>query len=71
MGYDCVLAKRWNIIPEEKAYTIKNKRISTITFKNVKPGTYYVGAHSFVRENVMSGLKVFGEWSESKKIVVK
>ena len=71
MGYDCVLAKSWDIVPEEKVYTIKNKRVSTITFKNVKPGTYYVAAHSFVRENVTSGLKVFGEWSEPKKIVVK
>lgn len=71
MGYDCVLAKSWDIVPEEKVYTIKNKRVSTITFKNVKLGTYYVAAHSFVRENVTSGLKVFGEWSEPKKIVVK
>lgn len=71
-GYDCVLAKDWKFYgPEHKAYTIKNKKTSTITFQNVKPGTYYVGAHSFVRENVTSGLKVFGEWSEPKKIVVK
>ena len=68
-GYDCVLAERWQWHgPENKVYTIKNKKTSTITFKNVKPGTYYVGAHCFVRENIHSGPKVFGEWSVGKKL---
>ena len=49
MGYDCVLAKSWDIVPEEKVYTIKNKRVSTITFKKCKAGDLLCGG-SFLCE---------------------
>lgn len=48
----------------------KNKTTSTITFKNVPKGTYYVGTHAFNRSTANKG-KVFSKWSNIKKIVVK
>lgn len=70
-GYDCILAKDWDGLPHEAAYTLKNQTAQKIVFKNVKPGTYYVTAHAFVREKINSGKKVFGDWAKYKKIIVK
>lgn len=69
-GYDCVLSRGWEKQPYESVYVKKNQNSSVITFKNVKPGIYYAGAHAFVRQNINSGAKVFGQWSNTKKITV-
>ena len=72
-GYDCILAARLDNdgYPQEAAYTIKNQNKKTVTFTNVKPGTYYVMAHGYVREKKTTGRKVFSDWSSYKKIVIK
>ncbi|MDO4339812.1 MAG: leucine-rich repeat domain-containing protein [Eubacteriales bacterium] len=54
--------------PADYAYVKKNLTKSTVTFKNVKPGTYYFGAHAFQR---YGGKKNFGQWSTPIKVVVK
>lgn len=48
----------------------KNKKGTTITFTNVPKGTYYIGAHAFNR-SATDKSKVFSQWSNIKKIVVK
>ncbi|HIZ23099.1 MAG TPA: InlB B-repeat-containing protein, partial [Candidatus Blautia faecigallinarum] len=68
-GYDAVLGRSHNPAkPTSYAYVKKNQRTVTITFRNVKAGTYYIGAHAYAKE---AGKKVFSKWSGQKKIVVK
>ncbi|MDO4273196.1 MAG: InlB B-repeat-containing protein [Eubacteriales bacterium] len=67
-GYDCVLGTAHNPIkPTPYKYIKKNQKTTTIVFKKVKKGTYYVGAHAYS----MKGKKTFSKWSNQKKIVVK
>ena len=49
---------------------IKNKKTTTIIFKNVPKGTYYVGTHAYNRTGDANS-KVFSKWSNIKKVVVK
>lgn len=63
-GIDCVL-KSTN---SEKNIVLKNQNKTTITFKNLKPGTYYLKAHAYT---IINGSKQFGLWSENKKVIVK
>ncbi|MDC7286269.1 leucine-rich repeat domain-containing protein [Blautia schinkii] len=57
----------YQIKPATYKYIAKNKKSTTIVFKNVKPGKYNVALHSFTRQD---GKKVFSKWSEMKKIKV-
>ena len=62
---------KWTDVKEVKpstyAYVIKNRNTQTVTFKNVKKGIYYFGAHSFN----LNGKKIFGMWSGAEKIEVR
>lgn len=70
-GYDVVLGKSKNSIqPTNYAYIAKNQKRGRIVFKNVKKGTYYVGAHTFNRTGTTSA-KVFSQWSDIRKITIK
>ena len=48
----------------------KNKTGTTIIFTNVPSGTYYVGAHAYIR-NEDDNKKSFSKWSNLKKFSVK
>lgn len=68
MGYDVVLGTARNPVkPTAYAYIKKNQRGTSIVFKNVEPGTYYIGTHAYIRED---GRKVFSKWSNQKRIVI-
>lgn len=77
-GYDIILGKRVKKIDGEVRpvdygkYVIKNVNKNTVrvTFKNVKPGTYYVGMHSFNRTSTNKS-KVFSPWSNRIKVRVR
>lgn len=75
-GVDTVLGKttvkdQYGKYPSDyDKLVIKNKTTTTIIFKNVPKGTYYAGAHAFKRYG-SSKSKVFGKWSNIKKVVVK
>ncbi|MDO4337449.1 MAG: leucine-rich repeat domain-containing protein [Eubacteriales bacterium] len=56
--------------PENYKYVLKNKKVKTIVFKNVKKGTYYVGVHAYNREGG-KGAKVFSMWSGTKRVTIK
>lgn len=62
---------KWTNMKETKPSTyisvVKNRNTQTVTFKNVKKGIYYFGAHSF---NLNDGKKIWGMWSSAKKIKV-
>ena len=47
---------------------LKNQKKNTVTFKNIKPGVYYLKAHAYT---LLNGIKQFGVWSDNKKVVVK
>ena len=75
-GYDVVLGSKIASVAGEKRpveygkLVKKNQKTTTVTFKNVKKGTYYVGLHAFNRTSE-DGKKVFSPWSNVKKITVK
>lgn len=77
-GYDLVLGTQVKKINGEYrpvAYgkcVIKNvsKNVESVTFKNVKPGTYYVGMHAFNRTS-KNKTKVFSPWSNRKTVKIK
>ena len=77
-GYDVVLGNSVKKVNGEKRPvdygTLVEKNIKgnvvTVTFKNVKKGTYYAGLHSFNRTSE-DGKKVFSKWSNAKKVTVK
>ncbi|MDO4275597.1 MAG: GDSL-type esterase/lipase family protein [Eubacteriales bacterium] len=77
-GYDAVLGTTLQKINGEKRPTaygtnvvkIKKGNVVTLTFKNVKKGTYYAGVHAYNRTSE-NGKKVFSPWSAAKKVVVK
>ena len=75
-GYDVVLGREMATVTGEKrpvkydGLVKKNQKTTTVTFKNVPDGTYYVGLHAFNR-TAEDGKKVFSPWSQAKKITVK
>ena len=73
-GFDAVLTKKsWVDKPENYVKVAKNQDAKTITFTNVKNGTYYLGIHAYNRDyydGKVSG-KRFGAWSYPVKVVVK
>ena len=77
-GYDVVLGSSVKSVNGEKRPvnygTLVKKNVKgntvTVTFKNVKKGTYYAGLHSFNRTSE-DGKKVFSKWSNSEKVTVK
>ena len=77
-GYDVVLGTSTKKVSGEtrpvEYGTLVKKNIKgntvTATFKNVKKGTYYAGLHAFNR-TAEDGKKVFGQWSNVKKVTVK
>lgn len=67
--YDVVLGSKHNQIkPTSYKYIKKNQKTTTIVFKKVKKGTYYIGAHAY---KTQKGRKYFSKWSNQKKIVIK
>ncbi|MED9968225.1 MAG: hypothetical protein UFJ18_15815 [Blautia sp.] len=73
-GFDAVLTKKsWVDRPENYVKVAKNQDAKTITFTNVKNGTYYLGIHAYNRDyydGKVSG-KRFGAWSYPVKVEVK
>ena len=73
-GFDAVLTKKsWVDRPENYVKVAKNQDAKTITFTNVKNGTYYLGIHAYNRDyydGKVSG-KRFGAWSYPVKVVVE
>lgn len=78
-GYDVVLARGTTInddssraVPAPAKIVYQKKDISpktlSVTFKNIKPGTYYLGIQSY---SITNGKKIYGQWSELKKITVR
>ncbi len=78
-GYDVVLARETTInddssravpAPAKVVYQKKdiNPKTLSVTFKNVKPGTYYLGVQSY---SITNGKKIYGQWSKLKKLVWK
>ena len=78
-GYDVVLARGTTInddssraVPAPVKIVYQKKDISpktlSVTFKNIKPGTYYLGIQSY---SITNGKKIYGQWSELKKITVR
>lgn len=49
------------------AYAQKNKTATTIVFQNVKPGTYYLAGHAYMKGYTKS----FTDWSGIRKVIVK
>ncbi|MDC7288481.1 leucine-rich repeat protein [Blautia schinkii] len=74
-GYDLVLGKKkakvyGEIRPIDYGKNVKkNQTKKTVTFNNLKKGTYYLALHSYNRDD--DGKKIFGPWSNVIKIVVK
>ncbi|MDO4273386.1 MAG: hypothetical protein Q4D16_06950 [Eubacteriales bacterium] len=72
-GYDWVLAKKYaknkngTYTPSNYSYIQKNKSTANIVFKNIKPGTYYLTGHAYVK----GFQKNFGNWTKPRKIVIK
>lgn len=77
-GYDLVLGTSVKKVNGESRpvaygkYVIKSKSSTrvTVTFKNVKKGTYYAGLHAYNRTAANKG-KVFSKWSPARKVIVK
>ena len=69
VGYDAVLGLTRNPVkPVTYAYVKKNQRSTTIVFRNVKAGTYYIGSHAYTKED---GRKVFSKWSNQKRVTIE
>lgn len=77
-GYDIVLGSAAAKVCGERrpvnygklVKKITKSGIVTVTFKNVKPGTYYAGLHAYNRTSA-DKKKVFSPWSNMKKIKIK
>lgn len=74
-SYDTVLGKKtandsiYGKRPVDYGKLVKKSKSNTVVFKNVKKGTYYVGAHAANRTG-KGGKKIFGKWSGARKVVV-
>lgn len=76
-GYDVVLGSRQGKVNDEKrplAYGKYVKKMNgnklTVTFTNVKPGTYYAGLHTWNRSSEDNS-KVFSKWSDVERFKLK
>ncbi|MDO4340360.1 MAG: hypothetical protein Q4C91_20095 [Eubacteriales bacterium] len=77
-GYDLVLGSAARKVYGElrpvsygaRVKKVKNGNTVTVTFRNVKAGTYYAGLHAWNRTSE-DGKKVFSPWSNVKKVTVK
>ena len=76
-GYDVVLGSKRTKVngelrPVEYGKLVqKNKTTTTVTFKNVPKGRYYVGMHAYNRSSV-DNKKVFSRWANwSSSVTVK
>ena len=76
-GYDVVLGSRQGKVNDEKrplAYGKYVKKMNgnklTMTFTNVKPGTYYAGLHAWNRSSEDNS-KVFSKWSDVERFKLK
>ena len=76
-GYDVVLGSKRTKVngelrPVEYGKLVqKNKTTTTVTFKNVPKGSYYVGMHAYNRSSV-DNKKVFSRWANwSSRVTVK
>ena len=68
-GYDFVLCVKQKDLNAKKYVDVrKNMKSLETTFSYVKAGTYYVYCHAWIKVN---GKKVFTEWSEPHKVVIK
>ena len=68
-GYDFVLCVKQKDLNAKKYVDVrKNMKSPETTFSYVKAGTYYVYCHAWIKVN---GKKVFTEWSEPHKVVIK
>lgn len=68
LGTECEIDTLGNPVKVSNYVNIqKNKTSSKITFKNLKPGTYYLYGHAYVK----GYKKNFTEWSKIRKIVIK
>ena len=72
-GYDVVLGTKYMKANGEKRPTDYGKYVKkvkgnkvTVTFTNVKAGTYYIGLHAWNRTSE-DETKVFSQWSETVK----
>ena len=63
-GFDCVLKNA----DSGENIVLKNQKKNTVTFKNIKPGVYYLKAHAYT---LLNGIKQFGVWLDNKQVVVK
>ena len=67
----CVLNKQQFKYFGENYYVKKIKgNTVTVTFKNVKSGTYYIGLHAWNRTSEDNS-KTFSEWSNVRKVKMK
>lgn len=78
-GYDVVLSdtltktngQKCPAVSGENYYVKKIKgNTVTVTFKNVKSGTYYIGLHAWNRTSEDNS-KTFSEWSNVRKVKMK
>ena len=72
-GYDVVLGTKYMKVNGEKRPTDYGKYVKkvkgnkvTVTFTNVKAGTYYIGLHAWNRTSE-DETKIFSQWSETVK----
>ena len=63
-GFDCVLKNA----DSGENIVLKNQKKNTVTFRNVKSGTYYLKVHAYT---LLNGIKQFGIWSDTEKVIVK
>ena len=75
IGYDVVMGTKLQKVngeyrPVEYGKAVKkvtNGNTVSVIFYNIPKGTYYVGLHAYNRSSE-SGVKVFSQWSNSKKV---
>ena len=63
-GFDCRLID----IRIGKTYAKQNQKYRTVTFTNVKPGTYTAKARAY---KLVNGKKVYGERSNTIRVTVR
>lgn len=69
-GFYCILGStKDDTRPWKVKYVKRDQKSKTITFTNVKKGTYYIGARSY--KEMQDGTQNYGGWSGMKKITVK
>lgn len=69
-AFYCVLGSTKDAIrPWKIKYVKRDQKSKTITFTNVKKGTYYIGARSY--KTMKNGKQEYGKWSGMKKVTVK